>query len=72
MICQTEEKAKTGELIPVGHRMLGFASYDYYQCVDCGTEFPVVNGNIRCNSHHISVCPWCRPDSKPWANGRGE
>lgn len=27
--------------------------------------------DIRCNGHRITLCPWCRADSKPWTAGRG-
>lgn len=27
--------------------------------------------DIRCNGHSITLCPWCRVDSKPWTAGRG-
>ena len=43
-----------------------------YKCCDCGTEYPFINERIRCNGHEITLCPWCREDSKPWTNGRGE
>ena len=28
-------------------------------------------GKAFCNGHEINLCPTCRPDSKPWTNGRG-
>jgi hypothetical protein len=49
----------------------------YYMCVDCGTAYPA-NSNLdldriaKCNGHIIDLCPWCRPDSQSWRNGRGE
>lgn len=61
----------TGELKPMH-------GSTYYSCVDCKTTYPAADGLIAeisklamCNSHPIKVCPWCRPDSKPWMNGRG-
>ncbi len=75
---------KTGRLTA---REVGRHDHEHYGCVDCGTLFPVLidwdNGvgavgqswnevrAIKCNGHAITVCPWCRPDSKPWENGRG-
>ncbi len=47
-----------------------------YECVDCHTTYPMnhdikVKEKASCNGHKISLCPWCRPDSKPWLAGRG-
>lgn len=68
-------KEKTGKLFCVGIKMLGAYSYEYFRCVDCGTEYPTTSTNkgfgVSCNGHLIDLCPWCRPDSKPWTNGRG-
>lgn len=49
-------------LIATGHK----------QCIDCNTVF-LVNGKGKtmCNNKKIVLCPWCRPDSIPWKNGRG-
>lgn len=44
----------------------------YLECVDCLTVYQTIQGATRCNGHVISLCPWCRPDSKPYTNGRGE
>jgi hypothetical protein len=46
--------------------------HDLYRCLDCRTVYPVISGKIRCNGHVIRLCPWCRPDSRPWTSGRGE
>jgi hypothetical protein len=65
----------TGQLKPdKKHRSL-------FVCVDCNTTYPEimyfdriddrVKWGIRCNGHTITLCPWCKPDSKPWINGRG-
>ena len=50
----------------------------YYSCVDCGTIYPAAEGLVAeiselamCNGYSIKLCPWCRPDSKPWMKGRG-
>ena len=53
---------------------------NFYMCKDCKTMFPTfcrstgkeiyfVKPNV--NGWKIDLCPWCRPDSKPWKNGRG-
>jgi len=57
-----------------------------YICVDCKTVYhintesssdgtPLIPdgriGKALCNGHVIMFCPWCRPDSKPWKDGRG-
>lgn len=46
--------------------------YTMYECEECVTRFPEINGNIMCNGHKITKCPWCRKDSKPWHYGRGK
>lgn len=47
----------------------------HYECVDCGTSFPIkekgASNTALCNGFTITLCPWCRPDSKQWKNGRG-
>jgi hypothetical protein len=48
-----------GELVSIGYHRLGYTRYDYYQCATCKTDFPVINGNISCNSRAITVCPYC-------------
>ena len=45
-------------------------------CIDCNTEYYVCRNiddttETTCNGHTITLCPWCREDSKPWKNGRG-
>ncbi len=66
---------KTGRLIDAGHHKLGaFERYRYSKCVDCETMYPHSNQKAlgpSCNGAMIDLCPWCRPDSKPWTNGRG-
>lgn len=42
---------------------IGYVAPTYfmmYRCDKCGTEFPEINGNIMCNGHKITKCPWCR------------
>lgn len=40
-------------------------------CVDCGTGYHIDSqGRVKCNGSVILRCPWCRPDSRPWTNGR--
>ena len=65
---------KTGKLIFESRKPLGLdAAQDYYECVDCHTLYRKPdNQPIQCNGHNIALCPWCRPDSKPWINGRGK
>jgi len=64
---------KTGKLVSIGRHNLGASQrYEYFRCVDCGTDYPAVNGFApSCNHHEISRCPYCSPTSKPWTNGRG-
>lgn len=62
---------KTGVLRYIGRYKLAHQMYDYFRCVDCGTEFPQIGGSASCNGRKIARCPWCRPDSKPWTAGRG-
>lgn len=67
------EQLKTGELVHDGQHKLGLDAYDYWRCIDCGTTYPVLGwGKPSCNGHKIDLCPFCRPDSEPWKNGRGE
>lgn len=63
---------KTGELIDAGRAKLGgYFEYRWWKCSRCGTQYPEILGEIRCNSHTIEKCPWCKPDSAPWKDGRG-
>ena len=64
---------KTGKLRFSRRAPLGIDQFDWYVCVDCGTEYPQADsGSTMCNGHIIDLCPWCRPDSAPWKHGRGE
>lgn len=58
---------KTGALLSQGMQKLGTQTHYYWRCVDCETDF----AGCACNGHPIELCPWCRPDSKAWTNGRG-
>ena len=57
-------KAKTGKLKSVNEGK-------FLECVDCKTSYPFMDGVYSCNGVAVTVCPWCRPDSEPWKNGRG-
>lgn len=63
----------TGRLVFQHTKPLGlWETFEWYVCVDCGTDYPRERGGaISCNGKVIYLCPWCRPDSKPWKNGRG-
>jgi DNA-directed RNA polymerase subunit RPC12/RpoP len=65
------QAVKTGKLIAEGQGRTGNLVLQYYKCVDCGTSFPEIDGEIRCNRAPIVVCPYCEPNSKPFKNGRG-
>jgi uncharacterized protein CbrC (UPF0167 family) len=71
----TETTNKTGELKFVGNFKMGGPSqpyYPYFECIDCGQQYPDLGPGVSCNYELIGMlCPWCRPDSKPWTNGRG-
>ena len=50
----------------------------HYECVDCRTIYPedterplTPTITILCNNTIITLCPWCRPDTEPFKNGRG-
>lgn len=63
---------RTGRLILVGKKPLGFQMYEWWGCVDCAADYPrPPGGAVTCNGRVITLCPWCRPDSEPWKNGRG-
>lgn len=63
---------RRGELVEDGVKALGMeGGFLWFRCLDCGTTFPMIGGLIMCNGHSIAVCPWCRPDTKPWIAGRG-
>ena len=61
----------TGRLLDIGIKNLGRNQYRYVQCVDCGDQYPHIDGVPKCNGQIIGLCPWCRPDSQPWQKGRG-
>lgn len=67
---------KTGKLKYTGLVSFNGALYlkmKRWECIDCKTEFfgYINRDNPDCNGVEIDLCPWCRPDSKPWKNGRG-
>lgn len=77
MVAETQT---TGALVSIGWHKLSGDDVEFVQCADCKTDFPKMPdrtpeaygfGVPMCNGHMISLCPWCRPDSKPWTNGRG-
>jgi len=45
-----------------GIMRIGYVAPSYYmmyECDQCGTIFPEINGNIMCNGHKITKCPCC-------------
>jgi len=76
-IVEIVDKSTVGELEYIGRKPLGYIQLEYYKCKDCGTEFPSTprsceeGAKAMCNNTPINVCPWCRPDSKPFTKGRG-
>lgn len=67
---EIQEKT-TGKLEDQGEKSYGLEKLRFFQCVDCETNYPVIDGVAICNGAAIELCPWCRPDSKPWQKGRG-
>lgn len=59
--------ANAGQLKCAG----AFGREQYVACCECDTRFPVTDEGPQCNGKTIDRCPWCRPDSSPWKNGRG-
>ena len=45
-----------GRLECTGYRFLGKATYEYWECVDCQTTYPVIDGVISCNGRAITKC----------------
>ena len=64
---------KKGMLQSIGVKSLGRFEFEFYECADCGTSYPVSGENDlpQCNNVSIEFCPWCREDSKPWYAARG-
>jgi len=62
-----------GALLNMGEARLGrFDTYQWWRCVDCGTEYPQVPFRaITCNGYAIGRCPWCS-GSPHLAKARGE
>ena len=49
-----------GTLVDIGqHRLGAFATYRYFRCLGCDTDFPMIDGAIRCNGDAITRCPYC-------------
>lgn len=69
--CLRKGSQMAGDLKSIGVHKLGQDNCEYYQCVDCCTEYPRIDGAVQCNGHPIELCPWCRTDTKEWQNGRG-
>jgi len=69
---------KKGELTGTGKKTIGVReifrnnSFEFFECNNCKTVYPEIEGQIKCNGEAITKCPWCRPDSRPWLFGRGE
>lgn len=55
----------------IGVHKYGTKNIEFYQCLKCTMEFPVLQGVISCNNKAITDCPWCSNESRPWTNGRG-
>ncbi len=62
-----------GRLYQSAPEYMGGVRVDVRRCDDCGTTFTAnlgrpftINGVMN-----DGLCPWCRPDSEPWKNGRG-
>jgi len=48
---------ETGKLINIGVHPLGInAQFEFWECLDCGTRYPQINGRITCNDKVISRC----------------
>jgi hypothetical protein len=62
-----------GTLKSIGVKNYGSSKFEFYECADCGTLYPVSGENDlpQCNNVSIELCPRCREDSKPYQNGRG-
>lgn len=48
-----------GYLRDIGIHNLGLDSYRYSRCNDCGTDYPHIDGVVKCNGFTITACPWC-------------
>jgi hypothetical protein len=69
----TEPITKTGTLRRIGQQGLGLHTYEWYQCVNCNTDYPYMTQDdlyrlrrggppgIYCNGVAIHLCPFCRP-----------
>ena len=74
---KVEQADVTYRLERTGRLELSTASH--WRCADCGTHFAyetdevisLIDAKVQCNGKRILLCPWCRPDSTPFKNGRG-
>lgn len=68
---RTAPEHRTGALRYIGERPLGLDRYRWSECIDCHSLYPHIDGRVSCNGRAITLCPWCRPDSRTWQAGRG-
>lgn len=45
-----------GTLRDKGVRPYGLTQYRFYECIKCGTNYPVMGGEIRCNGQALTKC----------------
>ena len=57
------DQPKPGTLTAVSK--YGVRNFMYYECADCATMYPRINGAIRCNGFQIYSCPYCRLEVAP-------
>lgn len=56
-----------GTLRSIGYRRLGLAPVcEYFECTKCGTCYPVMDGEIRCNGRSITKCLCQEPAPNAW------
>ena len=66
------KEEKVSRLKPLGIKRYGLDIFEFFQCVECETEFPKLpkedfpklfqeadDENIMCNGEIIIKCPWC-------------
>lgn len=59
---QAEMEMGLGTLRDKGVIPYGLTQYRFYECTKCGTNYPVIDGAIRCNGQSITKC-LCQEDS---------
>ncbi len=66
-------EANKGRLMEMAPGYIGVAPVSVKKCQDCGTVFTAHRGRpFTINGvMNDGLCPWCRPDSAPFKNGRG-